>query len=499
MRINTGGQINGIVFFMVFSILFTGCSFNRDVFNRGKDNKGADISKLTHYNIVWYHCSPPMPDSEMVFEEVNKYLKEKINASVEIKLVDFKDYDRELKAVISSGEKYDICFTSVWMNSYVHNSQGGAFVELDGLLEKYAKGTLNILPKVLLDASRVDGKLYGLPSNKQLAHQWGIKFNKKYVSKYNFDLSKVSKLEDIEPMLKTIKEREPQVVPYLIYGYVCHAYTLPMERVDEQVPSALYLDNRTDYRLINTFESPEFKDYASLMHKWYKAGYILEDAASLNNVSDFEKSGNWFASVISYNPSVETEISNSMGYDIVAVPLHKPFVTKKDITYYMHAVSSTSEDPERAVMFLEMLNTDKYLYNLIAHGIEGRHYIKNGENVITPTDKASYGIDSYSFGNKKLSYSLSNYAKTLDKENERFDKSAIISPLLKFTFNPEPVKDEILKITQVTEESEGPIFVGAVDPEVYIPKVIEKYKAAGLDKVMEEQQKQLNEWLRENK
>ncbi|MFZ5987241.1 MAG: DUF3502 domain-containing protein, partial [Bacillota bacterium] len=202
--------------------------------------------------------------------------------------------------------------------------------------------------------------------------------------------------------------------------------------------------------------------------------------------------------VTSYNPSVEAMLSNQMGYDIVAVPLDTPFITKKDITYHMQAISSTSDNPERAMMFLELLNTDKYLYNLIAYGIEGTHYVRNSENVITAKNN-SYGILPYSFGNRMLSYSFSIYPKTIDEDNKRFDNAAIISPLLNFTFDPEPVKDEIARITEVTEESEGPLFVGAVDPEIYLPKVIDKYKAAGLDKVMAEQQQQLDEWRRNNR
>ncbi|NLD46641.1 MAG: ABC transporter substrate-binding protein [Clostridiaceae bacterium] len=496
MKTDVGGITKGFVLFLVFSVLFTGCSINASIYGNEKDNEGSDIRKLPGYNIVWYHCNTPTPDAEAVFEEVNKYLKKKINATLEMKLVDFKDYDTKMKSVISSGEKFDICYTSAWINSYVHNAQGGAFIELDGLLDKYGKNTLNILPEVLMDAARLDGKLYALPVNKQLTHQWGIKFNRKYVSKYNFDISKVSKLEDLEPMLKIIKDNEPEVVPYLIYPYSCHAFALPLERVDEQVPSALYLDNRTNYRLVNTFETPEFKQYAALVHKWYKSGYILKDAASISNIDNYELSGNWFAGLISYNPSDAAEFSNTTGYSIETVPLYTPFITKKDITYYMHAVSSTSDNPERAVMLLDLLNTDRYLYNLMAYGIEGKHYEKISENVITPNGNTFYKMAPYSFGNKYLSYSLSNYSNTLNDENKRFDKAALISPLLKFTFDPAPVKDEILRISEITDELEGAIFVGAVDPEIFLPKIIGKYKAAGLDKVMEEQQSQLDKWLK---
>ncbi|MFZ5989966.1 MAG: ABC transporter substrate-binding protein, partial [Bacillota bacterium] len=294
MRKDAVKLIRVVIISAIFSALLTTCNIGFEDLKDGVNSNAYAKKELPYYNIVWYHANTPQSDTALVFEEVNKYLNKKINASVEVYLADLEDYDKKLKAVISSGEKFDICFTSVWMNSYVHNSKRGSFVELDPLLDKYGRATKSILPKVLLDATRVNGKLYGIPVNKQLAHQWAISFNKKLVDKYGFDLSEVKKLEDMESMLEVIKGKEPEVVPYLIYTYVSHAFSLPMERIDEQVPSALYFDNRTNYKLINTFESPEFKEYLSLMRRWYNKGYILEDAASLNNVDYYLRSGNWF-------------------------------------------------------------------------------------------------------------------------------------------------------------------------------------------------------------
>ena len=490
-----------IIFFILIILLFnikgSTCSIDSN-----KDSVASESNKngksLLPYKIIWYHAHKPQKDMQLVLKKVNEYLMEKINATLEMRLIPEVDYDSRLKSAISSGEKFDICFTSVWMNSYTHNALRGSFIELEPLLEKYGKGTLNALPKILLNGARVKDKLYTLPASKDLAHQWGISLNKKYVDKYGFDVSSIKKIEDLEPMLKIIKEKEKGAVPYLICPYSCHAFSMPMERIEEQVPSGLYLDNRTGYKIVNAMEITEFKNYLSLMHKWYKAGYILKDAASLKNVSNFEVAGNWFAGSVSYNPLVQSELKEKLGYDVTVVPIDSPFITKKDTIFYMHAVSSTSQDPERAVMFLELLNTDKYLFNLIAYGIEGIHYQKTGDDAITLLDN-SYHIEPYTFGNTKLSYTLSSYSKTISKDIEKFNASPIISPLLEFNFNPEPVKNEIEKITEVTEEFEGPLFVGAVDPEIYLLKIIQKYKQAGLDKVMGEQQNQLDTWLLEKR
>lgn len=494
MRCNIIKPIIKILILLCFTIPLTSCALNSVSSDNTAQNHNTNNTSLPPYEIVWYHMNAPQKDTELVLEEVNKYLKKKINATLKLELIDFNNYDNEITSAISSGRKFDICFTSAWINSYNRNVLKGSYIEMDSLLERYGRGTLRCLPKVLLDGAKVNGKVYAIPSIKELSQQYCITLNKKYLEKYGFDTSSIKNLDDLAPMFEVIKKNEPGVVPYLIYPFWCHAFSIPLERIDEQVPIALYFDNRTNYKLVNTFETPEFVQYASLMHKWYNKGYILQDAASLKSIEDYEKSGNWFARAGIYLLGSDSSNSSIYGCDVFNVPINKPFIAKKDIEYHMLAISKTSRDPERAMMFLELLNTDKYLYNLLAFGIEGKHYKKISENVIDICSDG-YSIENYTFGNTNLSYSLSGGPENQSDSAYAPDSKVIISPLLEFSFDPTPVESEIAKITEVTEEVEGPIFVGAVDPENYIPKVIEKYKKAGLDKVMAEQQRQLNQWI----
>ena len=73
-------------------------------------------------------------------------------------------------------------------------------------------------------------------------------------------------------------------------------------------------------------------------------------------------------------------------------------------------------------------------------------------------------------------------------------KTALVSPLLGFTFNSEPVKNEIAAITNITSQMSPSLFSGDTDPVTGCPQLVEKCKAAGLDKVMAEMQKQIDEW-----
>ena len=66
------------------------------------------------------------------------------------------------------------------------------------------------------------------------------------------------------------------------------------------------------------------------------------------------------------------------------------------------AISSASEHPEKALEFINLLNTDEYVGTLIRHGIEGEHYTAVGEDQVDRTmdgtlDPADNGYD-YTYG-----------------------------------------------------------------------------------------------------
>lgn len=483
-----------VVLIAVLLVVITGCS---------SVNVHQTETSSPPYEIIWYHINAPQKDTLEVFNEVNKYIKPKINAHVTIKMVDWNEYDNVMKAVIASGEKYDICFTSSWANDYFENANKGSFREVSSLLDKHGHKIVETSNKILLDGTKIKGKNYAIPCKQEIGHQFALIFNHKYVEKYGFDISRISKLEDIEPMLNIIKENEPDVIPYAITGGFNHSLALPFDRIIENIPGSLYYDNRTQYKVTNEIETLEYKNYLSIMHRWNRLGYIAEDAPYMGvSISNFEKEGNWFASITSNVPHGDIILSTRCGYKIDVIPLHKPIIKNRDLSGSMLAISSISSNPEIAMKFIDLLHSDKYLYNLVTYGIEGKHYIKNSDGTISyPEGKTQfncdYGMAPFTTGNLMLTYILKDYPLTYLDDYENFNSIGIKSPLIGFWFDPSNVKNEIASLSSISSEFLPALNTGAIDPEVYLPVFISKLNDAGLQKVLDEEQKQLKEWMGE--
>ena len=164
--------------------------------------------------LIWYTIGTPQKDVNKVMEEVSKYTKEKINATVTMKMVDWGDYTQKMQVNVASGEPMDIIFTSAGGFDYVQNARKGAFLELDDLLAKYGQDVTKTIDPAFLNGSRVDGHNYGIPANKELPQQEVWRFNKALLDKYKLDTSSIRSLDSLEPLLKTIKENEPSVTPF---------------------------------------------------------------------------------------------------------------------------------------------------------------------------------------------------------------------------------------------------------------------------------------------
>ena len=58
---------------------------------------------------------------------------------------------------------------------------------------------------------------------------------------------------------------------------------------------------------------------------------------------------------------------------------------------------------------------------------------------------------------------------------------------------------EIAAVQNVKEEFWATLMTGTVDPDKFIPQANEKFKAAGLDKIIAEAQSQIDAWKAANK
>ncbi len=449
--------------------------------------------ELEPVELTWYYPQNQAHiDQAVVNEAVNKITKEKINATIKLMPIDFGTYEQKLNTIVASNEAIDIIWTSGWLFSFANNQRKGVFQPLDDLLKEHGQKLYDSMEEKFWNDAKIDGQIYAVPNYQISANRAGLVLQKRFVDKYNLDLSTIKKIDDIEPFLKQIKENEPGIVPF---GTTRGFYTPFIYGIDAKV--RVYKNDPTHTVLPEV--TKEMRENFKLVHSWYSQGLINEDAATLKSAADAYNKGNtavWFD--FTGKPGSEVEFSAAIGgEEVVLHPLAKAVFTGAGST--MNAISRTSKNPERAMMFLELVNTDKELYNTLVYGIEGKHYEKTTGNFIKTNPESGYFTNTdWVFGNIRNEYLPEGAPADKLEQTAAINAEAEVSPYNGFVFNTDPVKTETANVKAVNDEYYAALASGTLDPEEYLPIYEEKLEKAGTEVIRAETQKQLNEWLAAN-
>lgn len=469
---------------------FAGCS-------KEEDKANGDIPTLN-----WYLRYDEQNDQEEVTAKVNEIAEKEIGCKVNIKRIETGDYNQKLQLELFSGEAVDICHMSPRYGFYSHVAKK-AFLPLDDLIEKYASDTYKDIPERFWDAAKVDGKIYGIPNYQIVGRENGFVALKSLLDKYNFDISKVEKLEDMEPFFEAVKNGEDSNMK--IFANASSAYEWGFNHLigfdtigNANYPCVVRNDDKS-LKVINQYETDEFMEYCKLMRQWYQKGYI-QTQGSNDNLSDLKQQGlvaAWCDNIPpGYIPNFEKQCN---GRKVDSKVIDPPFVNTANVIATMNSVGANTKYPEKSVQFINLVdqNVDN-IYNTLCYGIEGKHYNKVGDNRIEKVENSGYDPNvSWEFGNNFNAYLFGDQADDVWEETAKVNEEAIVSNLLGFSLNTDAIKTEIASCEAVTTEYLESLAMGAVDPEKTIPELLSKLKAAGSDKIIEEAQKQIDAWKAE--
>lgn len=441
--------------------------------------------------LIWWMVGDKPKDYDKVFNEINAYLKEKINVEIELKTAGYGDYTTKLNAVISSGDKYDIAWTSNWSNPFGQQASKGAYMELNELIDTYGQGIKDMVPDALWDSVTIDGKIYGMPVYKDSAIMPYFVFSKEYVEKYNVDYKNINSLETLEPFLRLIKANEPTVTPFEINaneGY--HGLFDEFEMIVDTVPVGVRLDDTT-HKVVNPFDTDIVKKKLKILNGWYNDGLINKDAPTKTESSKFR--------IVSGQhgfPYADADWSTGFGYDVVSTQRFDSYFTTSSGQGSINAVSVGSKNGKQAVELFNLINTDTKLRNMLAFGLEDVHYKKTGENNIEKIGKDYDGLPQFGTGPFFNMYVVdpapSDKWDALKAANESSKQSSVLG----FIFNTKAVESKIAAATTTYSKYKGQITTGAVNPDEAIPNLIAELDKVGYQDIIKEAQSQLDEFIK---
>ncbi len=485
----------------------------------------AELDTSEAVTLKWYLHGSTVNDDKAVMEKVNEYLGEKLNVTLEPIWGTWGDFDEGSTLAINGGDDVDIYFTCSWSaNEYNQFAKKGAWVRLDNpdnnLLEQYGQEIWNELPEVLKVGAAIDGSdgygIYALPGFKDFGTQncWDI--NVDLLTKYGYTLDDIKNTDyyGFGDILQTVKEGEEAdgstFYPLLVEGAVLERMVNNSIIVNGDSGSlnvlSYYIDS-TDVskdigsKIENKFATEEFKKFTEKTREYYEAGYIDPGCSNPQTANDLrtskQLSGSYLIGTQSYALGYEVQASQERKIEVAFVPCTPPYVDKTSTQGAMMAISTASKNPERAMAFLNLLNTDAYLMNLLEYGVEGIHYDLNADGLLVFTETR----DDY----QPWRNGMGNITLLTPQEGEGKDfftntfipyyESAKAIPAFGYQFDPTNVETELAALANVGNEYAMALYTGAIDPATALPEFLDKLEAAGMSTVVDEANAQLDAYF----
>ena len=508
MKKNVSKRVAALTMTAAMSVgLLAGCGGS----DTPPSSTGSGDDEIT--TLIWYmSINPVAPDTDEVIAKLNEYTREKIGVEIDYRVMANPDYKEKMPNLINAGEYYDICFTSNWTTDYLQFTSKEAFMDITELLPQYAKETYDFIPQAIWDAVKVNGSIYGVPSYKEMGWQGGIVYNSDMAEAYGIDMSTVTTLEDYTAVLEIVAEKS-RAEGKDVVGVSGLTNAWPMAAPYESltgnpelpaagaVPAFNNFQDVSGQAVFNQYASEEYMNYCQIVRGWNLAGYLGGDPVNYdsdiaNRDNDFNN-GALFSYFIQYAPGTAESMSASSGHGVGFVPLMAPLFETRSALGGLLAISYASEHPDKALEFINLLNTDQYVGTLIRHGIEGEHYTAVGDNQVdktmggTLTDNGYDYTYGWQFGtpfNQKWDIS---YPDNIEQLFQEYNDSAVIAPNNGFTFDMVPVETQVAALTNVIAEYTPSLETGSVDPAEYIPRFLEALNANGADTLLEEVDSQL--------
>jgi len=214
-------------------------------------------------------------------------------------------------------------------------------------------------------------------------------------------------------------------------------------------------------------------------------------------------SGNGFAMYENWKPGKELENYKSNGKEVVFMRVVEPYKYTDVSNGNSFIIPYSSPHPEKAMELWNLMYTDPEVSNLFINGIEGKHweYTDDSKTFITTPE----GVDPNASGYSSVDWAWPNQQLTPIWKGgeadlwEQLNKSGVASPAHGFSWDSNPVLNQVTACNNVVSAYHTALRWGAMDPAENLPKFIAELESAGINEIIQEKQKQLDDFLASKK
>ncbi|WP_320128969.1 extracellular solute-binding protein [uncultured Sphaerochaeta sp.] len=516
MKKRVGKKMITIIAAMVMAaMVLTSCGSSGSTTSEATTSTGTATSSATNLKpvtLTFWSCGDKRSAQDQVLAAFCKEYKSELNIDkIKFNYVSFGDYEDKMTSLVAGGDDFEGCFVADWM-LYNKMANKGAFLNLNDLLAQYAP----TLYKTYKDAGvanicSIDGQMVTLPWLQKKSSKPILLFRKDLADKYGVDYSNLQTIEDIDAFLEEAHAKIPNITTFESGFPRGNTYSdvlaILNSKYNMDTMNYHMLTNNFDTKLIPIEQTEMFKKAVTWMQKWYNDGFVSKSELSETDTQEFAN-GKTFCRVGLYENAVQGITFNVSGAELGwAEPYPDGKFRYDSPLNNAFAINKNAANPERALMLLELLDTNEKAYDMFMYGIEGKTYVTEADGSIgypegQDSSNSTY-LDWFKWPFIRTQFekpSGSNTQKAIDMNNTWLAKdNFIVAPLIGFGPDTSPIKTELAQRDQLYDEQGKLLLAGIIEGgnvDVAVQNYIKAQKATGLDDILSYLQTQADSYAK---
>lgn len=440
--------------------------------------------------LTWWLCGGTPANLADGLAAINAYTEEKIGVKIDIQLADWGDYDSKMNTIINGGDYFDIMFVNnTNYNRFVSQEK---FLDITETVKEVAPALYELIPSLVWEGTYMGGRSYAVPTYKDSAITQYYIWDKEIADKYSIDTEGITTVQQLDAPFRAIKEGESNsYYPFQINSEGLNGIANNYDDLTLGFMPIGVENSDKSRKVVSVLEQEDMMATLTQLNTWFNDGIINQDAPTL---SEAPKGRPFFTAQAFPGADASYEVNEGIA-DYVMTKIYGPRYSTSSIQGSMNAISAASKYPNEALKFLELINTDSTLRNMLAYGIEGTNFkYLEEENVIEKLDD-TWNLAAYQQG------TFFNLAAVSPNKGDQYDavkelnEIADASTTLGFALDITSLTTEVANCNAIWEKYKNDMRTGALDPVENVPKIVDELKANGMETIMTAAQEQIDAYF----
>jgi len=464
-------------------------------------DSGAEVvaeitGELSDVTLDFRWIGDSQPDTARISAAISDYLASIGRPySIDIHVYEWGEWwDGTVNLALATGETIDLIFMASWAGDVLGQASMGTLRPLNDFLDNFPE-IEEILTADFMNASQVGGRNYALPVNKEKARQFGWLLRTDIVEALGMDLDSIRSVDDLEPYLYRAAE-EFDMWQMAVGNQLDHQFDIVVDDFalgTEPGSREIFFAPLSDIARANVHR----------ISRWMADGIMNPNMTLEATFASEMLAGRTWAATSQLKPGVAAERMGGLGgIHLTALNMNEPEIANTETTGAMVAIPTASRNPEEAFDFIRLMYTDANLVNMFVFGEEGIdfEYIDQANGIIRLIDSGwDFGSMGWTFGNQFLNYLTEDEDPDKWEQFIAFNESARSLPSLGFVADRTDTDLEtwLANVTATMERFEDLIrgFVPPDQVDATFDRLYNEVVAAGKYEILEELQRQFDEWL----